>query len=61
MVPSGGYTFSWTGYTGAGPLGQRISRFRIEQIRSDRVEIEQAYDMKQVSAEVGVFFTTIIA
>ncbi len=61
MQPSGGYTFSWTGYTGAGPLGQRISRFRIEQIRSDRVEIEQAYDMKQVSAEVGVFFTTIIA
>lgn len=61
MQPSGGYTFSWTGYTGAGPMGQRVSNIRMEPIRSDRIEIEQAYDQKLVAAECGVFFNTIIA
>ncbi|MCC8945995.1 hypothetical protein H8A97_13020 [Bradyrhizobium sp. Arg62] len=61
MQPSGGYTFSWTGFMGAGGLGQRIKRFRMEQLESDRVEIQQAYTPKQIASEVGVFFTTLIA
>lgn len=61
MTPSAGYTFSWTGYTGATPMGHRISRFRIEQIKSDRVEVEMALDQKVVAPELGYFFTTIVA
>lgn len=60
MVPSAGYTFSWTGLFGAGALGNRISRFRMEFIKSDRVEIEQAYAQKLVAADLGVFFTTAV-
>lgn len=57
MQPSGGYIFSWTGFLGAGAFGTRIRRFRMEAIESDRVEGEMAFDMKVVSADVGVFFS----
>jgi hypothetical protein len=60
MVPSGGYTFSWTGLLGAGALGNRISRFRMEHLKSDRVEIEQSFDQKLVAADLGVFFITAV-
>ena len=33
MAPSAGYTFTWDGYAGAGPDGQRMSRFRMDSIR----------------------------
>lgn len=61
MEPSGGYSFSWTGYVGAGPMGNRVKRFRLEQIASDRVEGEMAFDMKLVAPEVGVFFASAVA
>lgn len=60
-MPSGGYTFSWTGYLGAGSMGQRVSRFRMEHLKSDRVEEEMAYDQKLVSADCGIFFSGIVA
>lgn len=61
MQPSAGYTFSWTGYLGAGAMGNRIKNFRMEPIASDRVEGEMAFDMKVISADLGVFFTTVVA
>lgn len=61
MTPSGGYTFSWQGFLGATPNGWRIKKFRMEQLTSDRVEIEQYYTQKLVSADCGVFFATIVA
>ncbi len=61
MQPSAGYIFSWTGYLGAGPQGQRIKRFRLEEIASDRVEIEMAFDMKQIAADLGAFWDAIVA
>lgn len=61
LLPSAGYTFSWRGYTGASDMGQRISRFRLEAIRSDRVEAEMAYAQKKVAADLGVFFEGIVA
>lgn len=61
MVPSGGYTFNWVGLTGGGPMGQRIKRFRMEHLESDRIEIQQAYTQKQIATELGVFYTTIVA
>ena len=57
MMPSGGYTFSWTGLFGAGPTGNRIKRFRVEVRASDRVEGEMAFDMKAVATDCGVFFS----
>jgi hypothetical protein len=61
MTPSGGYIFTWTGYLGAGPAGQRIKKFRMDHLNSDRVEIEIAYDMKVVSADLGAFWASIVA
>jgi len=61
MTPAAGYTFGWTGYAGAGPAGQRISRFRMEHLKSDRVEAEMAFDQKKVSADLGYFFSAVVA
>ena len=56
MHPSLGYTFTWSGYQGSN-AGQRVSRFRMDHLRSDRIEMEMAYDQKLVSASLGFFFT----
>jgi hypothetical protein len=61
MIPTAGYTFSWTGYLGAQAQGQRVSKFRMEHLKSDRVEMEMAFDQKLIAAELGYFFDTIIA
>ena len=60
MTPAAGYTFSWTGYVGAGKDGIRIKRFRMEETASDRVEMEMAYDQKLISADLGYFFKDIV-
>jgi len=61
MMPSAGYTFSWTGYLGASPQGLRISRMRADLLRSDRIEGEMAYDQKVVATDMGAFFYTCLA
>jgi len=55
MHPSAGYTFAWQ-YAGAGGDGQRVSRFRMDHLRSDRIEMEMSYDQKQVSTVLGARF-----
>lgn len=60
MTPSAGYTFSWTGYTGATGNGTRIKRFRQEAIESDRIEIDMAYDQKLVAPDLGYFFGNMV-
>lgn len=57
---SGGYIFSWAGLLGAGAFGTRIKRFRMEQIASDRVEGEMAFDMKVVAPSVGIFMQDVV-
>jgi hypothetical protein len=60
MTPTGGYTFSWTGYLGASPNGIRIKRFRTEPEASDRVEIEQAFAQKLIAADLGYFLNDVL-
>jgi hypothetical protein len=60
MAPTAGYTFSWTGLIGAGNQGNRIKRFRMDQLNSDRVEIDCAFDQKLVAADLGYFFDTCV-
>jgi hypothetical protein len=61
LTPSAGYTFAWTGVSGG--LGATIgtSQFRMESIKSDRVEAEMAFDNKVISADLGYFWNTIVA
>jgi hypothetical protein len=61
MTPSGGYIFTWTGYLGAGPEGNRILRMRADLRHCDRVEIEIAFDMKKISADLGAFWDSVVA
>jgi hypothetical protein len=55
LQPSGGYIFSWQGLFGAGAQGNRIMQFRMEQLKSDRIEGEMAFQMKQVGTDLGVY------
>ena len=60
MTPSAGYTFSWTGALANGIEGNRIKKFRMEHLESDRVEIEMAYAMQVVSKDLGYFFSNAV-
>jgi hypothetical protein len=61
LTPSAGYTFAWTGVSGG--LGQTVgtSQFRMESIKSDRIEAEMAFDNKVIGADLGYFWNTIVA
>lgn len=58
-VVSGGYIFSWQGYTGAADNGFRTKKFRMEHLAADRVESEMAYDMEVIAPSAGVFFSSV--
>ena len=55
MVPSAGYTFAWSAFSGA-TGGARTSKFRMDVLASDRVEGEFSYDHKVVLPQAGYFF-----
>lgn len=61
LTPSAGYTFGWNGYLGGAVGAAQISKFRMEHLKSDRIEGELAYDMKKVAADLGYFFDGIVA
>lgn len=60
MQPSAGYVFGWTGHIGAGAYGQAMSKFRMDNLKADRVEIEAAFDTKLVASDLGVFFGDVL-
>jgi len=62
LAPTAGYTFSWQGYLGTGnQFGIATSRFRMDHLKSERVEGEIAMDHKLVSADLGYFWDSIVA
>ena len=61
MQPSAGYTFSWSGYLGAGPEGNRMKTFRMEHLSSDRVEGEMAFDQKVVASDLATLFDAAVS
>lgn len=61
LTPSAGYTFTWKGYMGGNSMGVKVSKFRMQHIKSDRVEAEQSYDMKVVCADMGLWVGAAVA
>lgn len=61
LQPSAGYTFSWTGLLGAGQQGTRIRRFRMDNLQSDRIEGDMAFDQKVIASELATFFDSAIS
>ena len=60
-TPSAGYTFAWTGLLGAEAGSSRVKRFRMEEIESNRVEGEMAFDQKMVGADLGYMILNAVA
>lgn len=58
-----GYIFAWKGLLGSNAYAGRILRLPIPLLGegAERIEGEMAWDMKVVSADLGVFFETIVA
>ena len=56
--PSAAYTFVWTGYPGSTD-GRLMRRFRLERNRSERIEIESAFDQVLINGEFGAFITSV--
>ena len=59
-TPSAGYTFNWTGLTGATAAGMRIKKYRWEINSADHVEIDSAYAMALVARNLGYFYYTCV-
>lgn len=60
-IPSAGYTYIWRGISEGIGANAAVSRFRMPQLRSDRVEIEMAWDNKKTSADLGYFFASVVS
>jgi len=61
LTPSAGYTFSWTGVSGGIGSTIGVSSFRMESLKAERVEAEMAFDNKVIGADLGYFWTSIVA
>lgn len=61
LTPSAGYTFSWTGVSGGIGSTIGVSSFRMESLKAERVEAEMAFENKVIGADLGYFWTTIVA
>lgn len=59
--PSAGYTFNWTGYTGAGDNGQVMTTMRLPWLRSTRFEGEYSWALKMVASDLGAFGVNVLA
>lgn len=61
--PTAGYIFAWTGLEGAGAYGNRIVRLPMDSLGlgTERIEGEMAFDCKQISADLGTFFTDAVS
>ena len=61
MSPMPGTIFAWDGAGFDGNAGVAIDRRREDDIKSDVVRAEFAFDMKLTSSPLGVFFSGAIA
>lgn len=64
LMPSAGYVFPWVGFLPGqgGNIGEVISRFRPNDgSRADFLQIDAAYAMKLIAADMGLYAATAVA
>ena len=61
LEPTAMMTFTWNGYLGGSAGGNTIKTFRMEELASDRIEGEMAYDQQIVAPDLGILGTNILA
>jgi len=61
LSPTAGYQFAWRGVSDG--MGQNIgiTRFRMPELRADRIEAQMAWDYKVVAPDLGYFFSNAVA
>jgi len=62
MVPSAGYIFPWSGFTGVNTMGVRIYQVPMPWLGLEtvRTEGEMAFDMLVIGADLGYHFSGIV-
>lgn len=62
MLPSAGYTFAWSGFTGLNTMGVRVAQIPMPWLGLEtvRTEGEMAFDMKAISLDLGYHFSGIV-
>lgn len=61
MSMMSGATFVWNGFKPGFQGGQGIKQFRMENLESDRYEIQGTWDQKLVCADAGGFIDSVVA
>jgi len=61
LTPSAGYQFAWRGVSDGMGQNVGITRFRMPELRADRIEAQMAWDNKVVASDLGYFFSNAVA
>ena len=61
LTPSAGYTFAWRGVSDGMGANIGITRFRMPELRADRIEAQMAWDNKVIASDLGYFFASCVA
>jgi hypothetical protein len=61
MIPSAGYIFAWSGFTGLNTMGVRVAQIPapLLGLETVRTEAEMAFDMQIVGGDLGFHFSGI--
>ncbi len=59
-TPTAGGIFAWKGRFGNSRLGSRVKKFRMENLKSDRVEAELSIDPKLIAPDLGVYASAVV-
>jgi len=61
LTPSAGYQFAWRGVSDGMGANIGITRFRMPELRADRIEAQMAWDNKVIASDLGYFFSACVA
>ena len=61
LTPSAGYSFAWRGVSDGMGAHVGITRFRMPELRADRIEAQMAWDNKVIATDLGYFFPSCVA
>jgi len=61
LTPSAGYTFAWRGVSDGMGANIGITRFRMPELRADRIEAQMSWDNKVIASDLGYFFSACVA
>jgi len=65
MVPAAGYNFVWDALENSSGYGVNVMSFSNDELArngiAEEIQVVQAYDMKVVGSEMGVFFNSVLS